>query len=156
MSGSSRWQGKVPGTDGGGYLSAAAAGSGRGLRAGSGRWVTWAAEPKRGIAKTNHGKREGDRTARATWEIGPQVPRFLPLFSWEIYFSICCLLILFTHWALIRSQVGRDKGEPGCGRGRGSRARAERGDPAAAGGGAAGHEVPVSAPSQAPGDVTNT
>lgn len=29
-----------------------------------------------------------------------------PLFSWEIYFSICCLLILFTRGALVRSQVG--------------------------------------------------
>lgn len=34
-----------------------------------------------------------------------------PLFLWEILFSICCLLILFTHWALSRNQRVSDQEE---------------------------------------------
>jgi hypothetical protein len=30
---------------------------------------------------------------------------------WEILFSICCLLILFTHWALSRNQRVTDQEE---------------------------------------------
>lgn len=71
-----------------------------------------------------------------TWKIGLQVPNFLPLFSWEIYFSICCLLILFTRWAVVRSQVDEDRRRPGC-----CGCREQRGpwcrDPAGAGGAAA-------------------
>lgn len=34
-----------------------------------------------------------------------------PLFLWEILFSICCLLILFTRWALSRNQRVSDQEE---------------------------------------------
>lgn len=45
----------------------------------------------------------------ATWKISLQLLNFLPFFSWEILFSICCLLILFTHWALSRNQRVSDQ-----------------------------------------------
>lgn len=76
-----------------------------------------AAEPKRGNAKTDGEERRG-KGRGSSLGCGALSSEPPPLFSWEIYFSICCLLILFTRGALVRSQVGGQGPNAAGGRGR--------------------------------------
>lgn len=58
----------------------------------------------------NQEKKRGQNIA-SNLENLSSVYKLPPLFSWEILFSICCLLILFTHWALSRNQRVTDQEE---------------------------------------------
>lgn len=58
----------------------------------------------------NQEKKRG-RNDASNLENQSSTSKLPPFFSWEILFSICCLLILFTHWALSRNQGVSDQEE---------------------------------------------
>lgn len=58
----------------------------------------------------NQEKKRGQNDA-SNLENQSSASKLPPFFSWEILFSICCLLILFTHWALSRNQGVSDQEE---------------------------------------------